>query len=324
MPVQNTIDERYQGGATDLGGFANDAPGTLNKAYALANGQTGYGGLITESFFGSDSDVYTLGKLRPGTYSVDVDRDTWDPASMGFLTNVIDKFEVVDAYGTAFASTTDLDTDLTFSVGLAAVYYLRVVGGGSYGVQYTATYEKTGPVTINKEAGNNSGNTLNGTSGIDKLLGRGGNDTLSGRDGNDILVGGAGNDILRGGDGADIMTGNRGRDTMFAGKDGFTDVFVYKKASDSKTGSNKRDKINQFDSGEDKIDLSSVDGNTAIAGNQSLGFSNAPNANNAIWLVDAGKNVLVRADVNGDGNADFEIQVNNVSGTGLAEADFLL
>ena len=45
--------------------------------------------------------------------------------------------------------------------------------------------------------GNDSGNTLNGTSGNDTIFGFGGNDTLTGGSGNDTLVGGAGGDHFR-------------------------------------------------------------------------------------------------------------------------------
>jgi len=51
--------------------------------------------------------------------------------------------------------------------------------------------------------GNDSANTLTGTSGNDELYGSGGND---------ILKGGAGNDLLDGGAGADRMTGGSGND----------------------------------------------------------------------------------------------------------------
>ena len=43
---------------------------------------------------------------------------------------------------------------------------------------------------------------------------------------------------------------------------------------------------------------------------------------NATWYYKAGKNVVVRGDVDGDGKFDFEIQVNRMKV--LVEDDFLL
>ncbi|WP_375195977.1 Ig-like domain-containing protein [Sphingobium sp.] len=71
--------------------------------------------------------------------------------------------------------------------------------------------------------GNGSANTLNGTSGNDRIYGYGGADTLNGNDGNDFLRGGAGADTLNGGNGNDtlvydatdtLIDGGAGADTL--------------------------------------------------------------------------------------------------------------
>jgi hypothetical protein len=53
-------------------------------------------------------------------------------------------------------------------------------------------------------------------------------------------------------------------------------------------------------------------------GKQGKNFSEA----NATWYYQAGKNVVVRGDVDGDGKFDFEIQVNRMKV--LVEDDFVL
>lgn len=68
-----------------------------------------------------------------------------------------------------------------------------------------------------KIKGNNSHNTIEGTSLWDVLSGRGGNDTLSGYEGNDRLFGGRGRDNLDGGDGRDFLSGGHGRDDLLGG-----------------------------------------------------------------------------------------------------------
>ncbi|MBJ6123250.1 M10 family metallopeptidase C-terminal domain-containing protein [Sphingomonas mollis] len=127
--------------------------------------------------------------------------------------------------------------------------------------------------------------TLNGGSGEDKLYGRAGNDTLigdtyddylDGGDGDDfldgganedILIGGAGNDILDGGSSEDILTGGAGRD-----------IFRFSKASDTGTSRASRDVITDFIRGEDRIDLSLIDANTRVAGDQAFTLLSGTNA----------------------------------------------
>jgi Ca2+-binding RTX toxin-like protein len=62
------------------------------------------------------------------------------------------------------------------------------------------------------EYGNGSANTLNGSSGDDKLYGLGGDDFLLGNDGNDELHGGTGVDYLHGGSGIDTAVFSTAQD----------------------------------------------------------------------------------------------------------------
>ena len=106
-----------------------------------------------------------------------------------------------------------------------------------------------------------------------------------------------------------------------------TDTFVFKSIDDTSTTAKGRDQIFQFDSGEDLIDLASIDADTDVSGNQSfdefLGEQDrAFCAENSLWYVDTGKHLVVRGDVTGDGQFDFEIQVNNLNS--LVENDFML
>ena len=96
-----------------------------------------------------------------------------------------------------------------------------------------------------------------------------------------------------------------------AGVDTDTDRFVFKNISDSIKGS-KKDLIYNFDSGEDLIDLSFIDADTSTNGNQDFDFTNNKATANSVWLKDAGKHLLVRADVTGDTVHDFEIQIASI------------
>lgn len=84
---------------------------------------------------------------------------------------------------------------------------------------------------------------------IENAIGGSGNDIIYGNDADNILIGGGGNDILYGGGGQDTLWGNTGSNT-----------FVYKEISDSLASA--ADKIMDFKSGIDKIDLSELIENT--------------------------------------------------------------
>jgi serralysin len=102
--------------------------------------------------------------------------------------------------------------------------------------------------------GNDAANVLTGNNGIDSLFGREGNDTLNGNNGDDALDGGDGSDTLNGASGNDTLTGGAGDDTLTGGKG--KDIFVA--ANDGST-----DTVTDFKKGDDKIDLSHIDGVTS-------------------------------------------------------------
>jgi Ca2+-binding RTX toxin-like protein len=120
---------------------------------------------------------------------------------------------------------------------------------------------------------------------------------LNGGDGNDILVGGAGKDTLTGGAGAD--------------------AFFFTALSDSTSAA--IDKITDFSSANgDYIELSRIDANTSAAGDQAFSFVNSftKQAGQATLTYDAASNTSTfSADVDGDGVADFVLQVSGQQDT---------
>ncbi|WP_457094887.1 calcium-binding protein, partial [Microvirga sp. P5_D2] len=117
--------------------------------------------------------------------------------------------------------------------------------------------------------GSNSVLSVTGTSDNDALNGFGGNETLNGLAGNDTLAGAIGNDILQGGDGDDALIGGAGTDRLF-GNAG-ADTFQFTASSESIVGT-KADVIADFIRGLDLIDLSAIDANAGISGNQAFSF----------------------------------------------------
>ncbi len=172
-----------------------------------------------------------------------------------------------------------------------------------------------------KLEGGPGNDTAIGGPGNDRLFGNNGNDLLNGKGGGDKLKGGNQSDKMRGGKGPDDLEGGKGPDRQFAGNDSHKDEFIYRKVTDSKSGATTRDKIYQFDAREDDVHLKRIDANTNKSGDQKFKFSDGPDAN-AIWIVDKGKHLLVRGDVDGDAEHDFEIQLMNINR--VFEVDFVL
>ncbi|WP_394646657.1 M10 family metallopeptidase C-terminal domain-containing protein [uncultured Sphingomonas sp.] len=144
---------------------------------------------------------------------------------------------------------------------------------------------------------------LYGGSGGDTLYGGDGDDVLDGVTGNDVLFGGAGNDQLLGGAGDDILIGGTGNNSLTGG--GGADIFRF-------TELGVKDVIRDFTRGTDQIDLSWLDAKTGGAVDPfdwigAQAFSKT--AGELRFFTDGGINYL-EGDVNGDGVADFSIQVN--------------
>jgi serralysin len=153
---------------------------------------------------------------------------------------------------------------------------------------------------------------------IENAVGGSGNDTITGNDlanrlyggvGNDRLIGGNGNDTLDGGANNDTLIGGAGRDTLFGS--GGNDVFVFQALSDSGPTPATCDMIRDFQHVADKIDLSAIDANTTVAGDQAFAFVTdfTGHAGELQWDSTGPSSYVVTADVNGDRLADFALQI---------------
>jgi len=147
---------------------------------------------------------------------------------------------------------------------------------------------------------------------IDNAIGGSGNDTITGNAIANILTGGAGNDTLDGGGGNDTIIGGAGTDIMTGGSG--ADNFVFG-PGDSPAANGQHDRIVDFTSGVDHIDLSGID---AIAGTASRdlfrfigagGFTGSAGELNDYYDSARGVTVL-QGDTNGDRVADFAIDLS--------------
>lgn len=156
---------------------------------------------------------------------------------------------------------------------------------------------------------NNTGRTLKGDGGDDIIHGNGGNDTIYGGWGNDTITGDDGNDIIIGGTGADTMTGGAGADTFRF--DTGLDARMVRSGNFILPG----DTITDFESGIDQIDLTRMDANTTVAGNQAFHLVERFTGRAGELVIE---NPLVSmfysvlsGDLDGDGGRDFQILLSS-------------
>ena len=209
----------------------------------------------------------------------------------------------------------------TASAGVDARLLAGVLNqGDALGDGYDSIENLTGSDFNDTLIGGTDDNLLEGRSGNDLLVGYLGNDTLVGGAGSDILSGEVGNDVLRGGAQADVLQGYLG-----------DDVFAFAAIADSTAGA--RDLIRgggvaAFEgigtAGGDRIDLSAIDANASVAGNQAFVFGGT--GIGRVSVVDSGGNSLVRC--NTDKDSAFELELVIEDGGALASAykafDFVL
>jgi len=161
---------------------------------------------------------------------------------------------------------------------------------------------------------NNIGIALGAT--IENAIGGSGNDTLIANDNGCTLIGGGGNDMLIGGAGSDRLVGGTGVDTMTG--NGGADTFVFA-TGDSSAASGQHDRITDFVSGVDKIDLSAIDGNSGTGGIDQFYFISGSAFDGAAGELDYFYNsalgvTTLQGDTNGDRVADFAIDlVGNIT-----------
>jgi serralysin len=154
---------------------------------------------------------------------------------------------------------------------------------GEFAFNFENARTGAGADSITGNAANNSislgaGNDFaSGGFGNDQVFGGLGNDNLFGGNGNDSLFGDAGNDNLNGGLGNDLMVGGLGRDVMTGG--GGFDRFDFNSVGESLPGFFSRDVITDFAGNGifagDVIDVSTIDANVFLLGNQAFNFIGA-------------------------------------------------
>jgi Ca2+-binding RTX toxin-like protein len=238
--------------------------------------------------------------------------------------------QIVEAIGGGVADRVEstVDFDLTTT---ANVENLTLIAAAQRGYGNALANTLAGNGVNNVMLGRDGADTVTGGAGDDRMRGDGGDDLVQGDEGDDLVRGGAGADTVYGGegddtltgdaagdrlfgdDGDDVLTGGAGRDTLYGGAD--ADSFVFRFATDSAVGSTLRDLIVGFETGLDLIDLRQMDASSLLTGNQAFTFIGTGAFTSVAGQLRAihGTSSVIQGDVNGDGVADFELQLNGIA-----------
>ena len=161
------------------------------------------------------------------------------------------------------------------------------------------------------------------------VFGTGTSNVLQGSFEDDVIYGFGSSDTIFGFAGADRIVGGGGRDKMAGGAG--RDIFDYTFASDTGKSASTRDKILDFKHGQDKIDLSDIDAKINTSTNETFKFVSAQAFHHRSGELHYVKHnvagtsndkTIVEGDVNGDGRADFQIELKGL--IGLTKGDFIL
>ncbi|MEH2062948.1 MAG: hypothetical protein V7K50_11780 [Nostoc sp.] len=167
-----------------------------------------------------------------------------------------------------------IDHNHYFGYGYFSLVFINGFGGDDFisGQDIFTSYELFGGAGNDVIVGSVYGDLLVGD---DFFGGVGGNDYLAGGagDGNDALYGGAGNDTLDGGAGPDKLIGDVGTDSLIGGAG--NDLFLFYSVSDSQPGLSRdiiKDFVGNGNLPGDRIDISNIDANTTIKGDQAFTY----------------------------------------------------
>ena len=259
---------------------------------------------ISNHAWGCAIDLKMIGRAPDGLVPADADGKTYE----GIATIIKYFNEAGWVSGAGYAIGTDDDMHFEVSKEKLAEWFTRAP-------TFTASSDTfslpTSGGTYHAGAGND---VMIGSHSRDKLFGDAGNDSLFGLAGKDTLSGGAGLDRLVGGLAKDLLTGGAGKD-----------IFGYNSVKDSTKGAT-HDVITDFKHGSDQIDLSAIDANSKKSGDQKFTFLFTADfhhkAGELHYRYEGGTHTLIEGDVNGDGRADFQIELTGLKT--LTKGDFVL
>ncbi|WP_424928303.1 calcium-binding protein [Amaricoccus tamworthensis] len=175
--------------------------------------------------------------------------------------------------------------------------------------------------------GGNDDDTIYGGQGDDDIYGGNDDDWMHGNAGNDYIHGGSGDDTLLGGWGHDRLIGGYGADHLIGGPG--DDTFDFNDTDESQPFS--YDHIIGFNGAGnapgDTIDVSGIDANTGLPGNQTFTFHGELSyaqgvalGAGALWLSNYNGDTRVQGNVDGDNWREFFLVIED--GNGIDASDY--
>ena len=143
-------------------------------------------------------------------------------------------------------------------------------------------------------------------------VGNEGDNYIYGNASDNSIRGGGGNDWLFGGDGNDRITGGRGDDHLIGGAGG--DMFIFADTAG-------QDVVHAYEHGIDRLNLSAIDADTAVVGDQAFTYIGRAEFTGAGGELHYDGRVL-SGDVTGDADGDFAITIANQ--VAITQADLIL
>jgi Ca2+-binding RTX toxin-like protein len=308
----------------------------------------------SNAVFGEDGADTLIGGVAADTLNGDAGNDRL--VGGGGVNNLYggdgnDRFELdgTDS-GTVIDGGADIDTlaisgAVTLGGNFLGIEALELTGGAltlsssqmQTGLSLLSAISGTGTITVNMQPGFNfvssgfsyagTGVTfiVNGSSGSDVIKAGNANHTINAGDGVDQIRGGGQIDTIDGGAGNDKIMGLGGAD-MITGGSG-NDQFRYFFTSDSGLGASA-DRITDFTVGQDLFNFVLMDADAVASGDQAFSFIGTDAFSNTglgqIRYLTSGADLIVQADVDGNGVADMEIILQGLGGGSLSGGDFIL
>lgn len=194
-------------------------------------------------------------------------------------------------------------------------------GAGTDTITITITGATGATIDLRITAGQYTGYGTDTITNVENLTGGSGNDRFTGTSSANTLIGNGGSDTLSGSAGTDVLNGGSGYDQLYGGADYDRDVFVFNATGDSRVGK-MCDTVYDFKSGTDVVDLHIIDANSGLSSDQAFRFNGTSSSSHGVWYKIVKGDAIVSVDTSGDGRADMQIELDNV--TSLSAGDFLL
>lgn len=154
---------------------------------------------------------------------------------------------------------------------------------------------------------------------IENVTGSSRSDTIRADSNDNVLVGLAGDDFLVGRFGSDTLRGGTGNDVLVGGGD--DDVYDFNSVKELGTTVNNTDVIRGFATG-DKIDISGIDADEGVGGNQDFVIATALTGAGQITISQNATKTIIRGSTDADADAEFMIVLN--APMTLSATDFIL